>query len=186
MSATQIREIFPEGLLALTLERLVHQLLERHPNLQDTCLLALQPRGVYLGRRIVKHLASHLPTGFQIDYGELDITFHRDDFRRKEGPLLPNQTSVNFFIEGRNVILIDDVLFTGRTVRAAMDAMLAFGRPAAVELMVLVDRRRQRHLPISPDYIGTAVETIDTERVLVEWTETHGKDTARIERLPQH
>jgi len=106
----------------------------------------------------------------------LDATFHRDDFRRKEVPLIPNKTDINFEIEGKKVILIDDVLYTGRTIRSGMDAMLAFGRPSRMELLVLIDRRYSRHLPIQPDYKGMSVDTIARQRVSVHWKEIEGKD----------
>jgi len=107
-------------------------------------------------------------TGHPIDLGYLDTTFYRDDFRRRETPAKANSTRVDFIIEGQNVVLIDDVLFTGRSVRAALDAMMAFGRPRSVELLVLIDRKYARHLPISADYVGQYVNTIESQRVLVE------------------
>lgn len=174
------RELFSlPGQLDLTLSRLAEELLERHPRLENTCLMGIQPRGVFLGRRMATWLATRLP-GQTIDYGELDVTFYRDDFRRKAAPLVPNSTRVDFIIEGRNVVLIDDVLYTGRTIRAALDAMLAFGRPASVELMVLVDRRRLRHLPVQASYRGIAIDTLDTENVVVSFSETDERDTVVI------
>ena len=108
--------------------------------------------------------------------GNLDITFFRDDFRRRETPIVPNSTKIDFIIEGKKVILVDDVLWTGRTIRAAMDAMMAFGRPEKVELLVLVDRRFSRHLPIEPDYIGIQVDSINSQKVAVSWKETDQED----------
>ena len=109
-------------------------------------------------------------------YSNLDITFFRDDFRRRETPIVPNSTKIDFIIEGKKVILVDDVLWTGRTIRAAMDAMMAFGRPEKVELLVLVDRRFSRHLPIEPDYIGIQVDSINSQKVAVSWKETDQED----------
>ena len=106
--------------------------------------------------------------GESIDLGYLDTTFHRDDFRRRASPAKANATNIPFIIEDRNVILIDDVLFTGRSVRAALDAMIAFGRPRTVELLVLVNRKYSRHLPIAPNYVGKNVNTIESQKVLVE------------------
>jgi pyrimidine operon attenuation protein/uracil phosphoribosyltransferase len=174
------RELFSlPGQLDLTLNRLVEELLERHPALANTCLLGIQPRGVFLGRRMAKVLRQRLPAE-TVKYGELDVTFHRDDFRRKATPLVPNSTHVDFIIEGQNVVLVDDVLFTGRTIRAALDAMLAFGRPASVELMVLVDRRRLRHLPIQASYRGIAIDTLDSENVIVKFSETDERDSVTL------
>jgi pyrimidine operon attenuation protein / uracil phosphoribosyltransferase len=110
--------------------------------------------------------------------GNLDITFFRDDF--KDGILNPSSTQIDFIIEGKKVILMDDVLWTGRTIRSAMDAMQAFGRPAKVELLTLVDRRYSRHVPIEADYIGIKVDTIDSQKVKVSWNETDGEDKVTL------
>lgn len=126
-----------------------------------------------MAKRIRKTLQDILKKE-NILYGELDTTFYRDDFRKKD--LVPNQTNINFIIEDKNVVLIDDVLFTGRTIRAGMDAMMAFGRPKDVELMVLVDRRFSRNLPIQAKYIGCTVDTISSEKVKVDWKENDGED----------
>ena len=111
-----------------------------------------------------------------IQLGSLDTTFFRDDFRRRDNPLIPNKTNIDFIIEGKKVVLIDDVLFTGRTIRAGLDAMLAYGRPDLVELLVLVDRRYSRHLPIEPNYVGTKIDSLQSERVEAKWEETEGKN----------
>jgi pyrimidine operon attenuation protein/uracil phosphoribosyltransferase len=126
----------------------------------------MQPRGVFLAELIHAKLEKLVKK--KIPLGYLDTTFHRDDFRRREIPAKASETRVNFVIEGKNVLLIDDVLFTGRTVRAALDAMIAFGRPSKVELLVLVDRKYTRDLPISADYVGRYVDTLESQRVLVE------------------
>ena len=109
-------------------------------------------------------------------FSNLDITFHRDDFRRRETPLLPSITNIDFSIENKRIILIDDVLFTGRTIRAGLDALLTFGRPSQVQLLALIDRRFSRDLPIQADYIGKTVDTLASERVAVEWKESEGQD----------
>jgi pyrimidine operon attenuation protein/uracil phosphoribosyltransferase len=114
--------------------------------------------------------------GHEIQAGNLDITFHRDDFRRRETPLLPSITNIDFSIENKRIILIDDVLFTGRTIRAGLDALLTFGRPSQVQLLALIDRRFSRDLPIQADYIGKTVDTLSSERVAVEWKESEGQD----------
>ncbi|MFN6947295.1 MAG: bifunctional pyr operon transcriptional regulator/uracil phosphoribosyltransferase PyrR, partial [Cytophagaceae bacterium] len=140
-------------------------------------ILGIQPRGVFLAERISNKLKEILKK--DINLGFIDVTFYRDDFRRKDAPLRANATQVPFLIEDKNVILIDDVLYTGRTVRAAMDAMIAFGRPRKVELMVLVDRRYSRDLPIQANYIGKKVNCLESEKVLVELTES-GKQEDNI------
>ena len=154
--------LLPNGQLDVTLRRICHQLIEDHPQFEDTVMLAIQPRGVFLGRRI-RALLKELFPDFDLPYGELDVTFQRDDIGRHRMPLVPNQTRIDFVVEDRKVILVDDVLYTGRTVRAALDAMLAFGRPRKVDLLTLVDRRRSRHLPIEPSYTGIQVDTLESE-----------------------
>ena len=163
-------ELFPKGKLEVTLMRLCHEIIERHKHLDGLALLGIQPRGVYLSRRIHNLLNSLVPN-HRISYGELDVTFFRDDFRRRDSPLEPNKTHIDFLIESKEIILVDDVLYTGRTVRAAMDAMLAYGRPKSVELLVLVDRKRTRHLPVEANYVGIEVDTITSERVIVQLQE---------------
>lgn len=158
-----------------TIRRLCYQLIENHHNFTDTVIIGLQPRGVLLGRRI-HHSLKEITGNNQIKYGDLDVTFYRDDFRHRSAPLVPNKTQIDFLAEGKKVVLIDDVLYTGRTIRAGMDAMLAFGRPSKVELMVLINRRYSRDLPIQPDYVGKTVDTITSDKVLVKWKETEGED----------
>ncbi len=161
-------------LLDVILQRLTQEIIENHGNLENTLLIGLQPRGVFLGDRIVKLLEDTL--GHKITYGKLDATFYRDDFRRRDSILTPNSTDINFVIENRDVILIDDVLATGRMVRAAIDALQAFGRPNKIELLTLIDRSYNRNLPIQPDYTGKRVNTTENQKVLVEWTEQKLKE----------
>ena len=168
----------------ITIQRLCHQLIESHADFSHAVIIGIQPRGLYLGRRIVDELRQ-IPELAEVPYGELDITFFRDDFRRKDsGLLVPSSTNIDFIIEGKQVILMDDVLWTGRTIRAAMDAIQAFGRPAKIELLVLVDRRFSRQLPIEPDYIGIQVDSIDSQKVIVSWKEvdTHDRITLLTEK----
>lgn len=153
----------------LTLNRLSAQLIENHDSFENTVLIGLQPRGIYLALAIQKRLEKHLNA--KVPTGRLDITFYRDDFRRRNEPILPSALDIKFSIEDKNVVLIDDVFFTGRTVRSGLEAMLAFGRPAKVELLVLVDRRYSRHLPIQADYTGIKVDTRSNEKVRVKWAE---------------
>ncbi len=159
----------------ITLQRLCHQLIENHNDFSNSVILGIQPRGIYLSARIAKELKQTIPTA-HIKHGILDITFYRDDFRRGDSPLVPSSTQIDFIIEGKKVILVDDVLWTGRTIRAAMDAILAFGRPEKVELLVLVDRRYSRHLPIEPNYIGIKVDSMSSQKVVVSWKETDQED----------
>ncbi|MGV3630890.1 MAG: bifunctional pyr operon transcriptional regulator/uracil phosphoribosyltransferase PyrR [Bacteroidota bacterium] len=158
----------------LTINRLCHQIIENHSNFDETVLIGLQPRGVHVLDRLKTQLESIL--SHTITCGKLDITFYRDDFRRREKAIIPSVTNIDFVIENKKVILIDDVLFTGRTIRSGIDALMAFGRPEKVELLTLIDRRFTRHLPIQADYIGKSVDTLTTERVNVEWKEIEGTD----------
>jgi len=152
--------------LHLTILRLAHQLLENHLNLNDVVFLGLQPRGVHVSNRMIEYIKELSPNE-KVKYGLLDITFYRDDIR--DGLHLANKTNIDFSVEGKTVILIDDVLYTGRTIRAALDALLDFGRAKKVELCVLVDRRFNRELPIQPDYCGKAIDSIISQKVKVEW-----------------
>jgi pyrimidine operon attenuation protein/uracil phosphoribosyltransferase len=176
------RELFTGAKLDLTLLRLVHQVLERYPRPSEVCFIGVQPRGVALADRLRKLLEAEVPDS-PLRFGALDVTFFRDDVRHRDSPLLPNATDVPFWVENERVILIDDVLYTGRTVRAALDALLAFGRPRRVELLVLVDRQYKRHLPIRADFVGTTVHTTDTDTVVVEWAELHGQDSVRLQTV---
>ena len=160
----------------LTLKRLCYQLIENHDDFHNSVIIGLQPRGLYLSLRIVEELSKILP-GVNFQHGILDNTFFRDDFRRNESTLIPSSTKINFIVENKQVILVDDVLFTGRTVRAGMDAMLAFGRPEKVELLVLVDRRFSRQLPIEADYIGIQIDSRASQKVKVNWKESEGEDS---------
>ena len=162
--------------LEVTLTRLCYQLIEVHNDFSNTVIIGLQPRGIYLAHRIHKLLEGILKK--KIHCGDLDTTFYRDDFRKKE--LKPNKTNIDFIIEDKNVILVDDVLFTGRTIRAGLDAMLAYGRPNDVELLVLVDRRFSRNVPIQAKYIGLVIDSIETQNVKVEWEETDKKDRVTL------
>ncbi|QKJ31350.1 bifunctional pyr operon transcriptional regulator/uracil phosphoribosyltransferase PyrR [Mucilaginibacter mali] len=158
----------------ITIQRLCRQLIENHNDFANSVIIGIQPRGIYLAKRIAEELRKILPNN-TILHGDLDITFYRDDFRRRE-QLIPNQTRIDFVIEGKKVILMDDVLWTGRTIRAAMDALMAFGRPEKIEFLTLVDRRYSRHIPVTADYTGIEVDSIASQKVVVSWKETDGED----------
>lgn len=178
-SMMQPRILLDSKKLHLTITRLCHQLIEQHKDFSNSVIIGVQPRGVFLADRIHRKLTEILKKK-NIDYGKLDITFHRDDIRLKDKPMIADETDIEFSLEGKNIILIDDVLYTGRTIRSALDAMLAYGRPADVELLVLIDRRLQRHLPIQAKYVGKVVDSISAEKVKVEWKETDGTDKVWI------
>lgn len=161
--------ILSHDLLEITMRRLCHELIENHGDFQDSVILGLQPRGIFVADKIKEILQQSISK--EILTGYLDVTFYRDDFRRRDTPIKANATKVGFIIEDKKVILIDDVLYTGRTVRAALDAMIAFGRPQKVELLVLINRMYSRDLPIEPNYVGRDVNTMLSQRVLVEWKE---------------
>ena len=163
-----MKTVLNEQQISITIKRLGHQILENHVDLKDTVLIGIQPRGIFVSDQLAKELRSLLP-GQQVNYGKLDITFYRDDVAK--GIHIPNHTEIPFSIENKNVVLIDDVLYTGRTIRAAMDALMAFGRPAKVELCILIDRRFSRQLPIQPDYVGRAIDSIVSQKVKVYWKE---------------
>jgi len=173
--------IVQKDLFALILKRLCHQLIENHNNFSDSVLIGLQPRGIYLANRLGQQLGQI--TGHPVQCGALDITFYRDDFRHRDVPLLPSATNIDFSIESKKVVLIDDVLFTGRTVRAGFDALLTFGRPQKIEFLTLVERRFTRQIPVQPDYVGKYIDTLSSERVSVEMVETEGED--KIVLLPE-
>ena len=171
------RIILDSKLFEITVTRLCYQLIETHNDFSNTVIVGLQPRGTFLAKRIQNKLSIILKDN-NIKCGSLDTTFYRDDFRKKE--LIPSSTEMNFIIEDKNVILVDDVLYTGRTIRAGLDAMLAFGRPQDVELLVLIDRRLSRNLPIQAKYIGKTIDSIASEKVKVEWKETDGADKVTL------
>jgi pyrimidine operon attenuation protein / uracil phosphoribosyltransferase len=172
-----LKSILTEQQLTITIKRLAHQVLESHINLENTVLIGIQPRGVYLSDQIVEEIKKEVPQN-KIQYGKLDITFYRDDIRKELH--VPNQTNILFSIEDKNVILIDDVLYTGRTIRAALDALMDMGRPEKVELCVLIDRRFSRQFPIQPDYVGKSIDSIISQKVKVYWKKKDGKEEVVI------
>lgn len=173
------KEIIGQKELNVILNRLCCQLIENHRDFSSTVLIGLQPRGIALTDRITALLADsyHIK---DIKVGYLDSTFFRDDFRRRDEPLRANQTKIDFLVEGKSVVFVDDVLYTGRSVRASLDAIQSFGRPSRIELLCLIDRRFSRDLPIQPNYTGQRVDAIASQRVQVYWQEENGKDSVTM------
>ena len=172
------------GALERTLSRIAHELIERNADLGALALVGIHTRGVPIADRLRALVLER--SGVLVETGAVDITFHRDDVLARGGgpPLHPQPvvrgTALDFPLEGKTVVLVDDVLFTGRTIRAAIDALLEYGRPARVQLAVLVDRGH-RELPIRPDYVGKNVPTSLAERVRVELGEIDGQDRVLLD-----
>jgi pyrimidine operon attenuation protein / uracil phosphoribosyltransferase len=163
----------------IILHRLACQLIENHLDFSNTVLIGIQPRGVFLAERLKTLLQDEYQIP-EITLGYLDITFFRDDFRRSEKIIEANKTQIDFLVENKKVVFIDDVLFTGRSIRAGLTAIQSFGRPSEIELLVLIDRRFSRHLPIQPDYRGRQVDAINGEKVVVNWQENEGEDAVYL------
>ena len=181
------REVLDEDALERTLARLAHELIERTDDLDRLALIGIQTRGVPLSRRLGALVEER--SGVEPALGSVDISFHRDDVlvRGRSAPLhaqpIVRGTELDFALEGRTCVLVDDVLFTGRTIRAAIEALLDYGRPDRVQLAVLVDRGH-RELPIRPDYVGKNLPTAIGERVRVELEEIDGRDRVLLEPAP--
>lgn len=163
----------------IILHRLACQLIENHNTFEDTVLIGMQPRGTFLANRLAEILKEEYKIK-NLKLGYLDITFFRDDFRRGNKPLEANTTEINFIVEDKKVVFIDDVLYTGRSIRAALTAIQSFGRPKEIELLTLIDRRFSRHLPIQPNYRGRQVDAINKEKVIVKWNENGGEDSVYL------
>ncbi len=167
--------------LDLTLNRLAFQLTERYMDFDDTAIIGLQRTGAFLSTAVVDKVKG-IRKNCEVQHGLLDVTFYRDDFGRRDKPLAAASTELDFPIEGKKIIIVDDVLYTGRTIRAALDALVSLGRPASVELLVLIDRRFSRQLPIEPTYTGIRVDSIATQRVEVKWDENGFKKAILFEK----
>ncbi|MFM9946091.1 MAG: bifunctional pyr operon transcriptional regulator/uracil phosphoribosyltransferase PyrR [Bacteroidia bacterium] len=167
---TKKRLILDSGLTRIILERIALQITENHGDMNNVAIIGMQPRGVMLARKLVE-IVSRLSGSKTILYGELDSTFYRDDFRQGDKMLVPNTIKIDFLIENKKIIIVDDVLYTGRSVRSSLNALADFGRPLKIELMALIDRKFNRELPIQPDYIGEEVDTRTNDRVEVVWLE---------------
>jgi pyrimidine operon attenuation protein/uracil phosphoribosyltransferase len=162
------RLILDNSLTRIILERIALQITENHGNLDNCAIIGMQPRGILLARKLLD-IISRITNNKSILYGELDSTFYRDDFRKDNKILVPNTIDIDFIIENKVIILVDDVLYTGRSVRSSLNALGDFGRPMKIELMTLIDRKYNRELPIQPDYVGEEVDTRANDRVVVEW-----------------
>lgn len=159
----------------MTIDRLCHKLIEQYDTFESTAIIGIQQRGVLFAHRLY-HRLMELNPSLKMDYGKLDITFFRDDFRTRDQPLQAKSTEIDFLLEDKKVILVDDVLYSGRTVHAAISALQQFGRPRSVELAVMVDRRFNRVFPIKSNYVGITVDALNADYVKVEWQEVEGKD----------
>lgn len=175
---TEEKVILEKRKFNLTMHRLVYELIERHGDFKDSCIIGIQPRGTILSDRLVDVLEKE--TGILPGYGKIDTTFFRDDFRIRKEPKKASATKLDFSLEGKRVILVDDVLYTGRTIHAAITAILQYGRPDEIDLLVLVDRRFNRHFPIKSDYTGITVDSVDEAYVKVCWSEDHRNDYIKI------
>jgi pyrimidine operon attenuation protein/uracil phosphoribosyltransferase len=175
-------ELLNKQEIEITIERLCMQLIENHSGFENTVIIGVQPRGTFLSNRILAKLQT-LVSKTKIKSGNIDISFYRDDLLRRDEPILLQEMDMNLTIEGKNVILIDDVLFTGRSIRSAIDALMTFGRPNSVELLTLIDRRYSRHLPIQPNYVGRTIDALESEKVIVEWDEINGIDRILMRKL---
>ena len=173
------RVILEKERFHLTIERLSQQLIENYMGFEDSCIVGIQDNGVMLATRIFDEIKKEVK-GVNIPFGKLDITFYRDDFRIRKRPLEASRTEMDFLVEDKRVILVDDVVYTGRTIQAALAALQHYGRPRSVELLVLIDRRFNRHLPIKADYKGMVVDALDEAYVEVEWEAIHGEDKVKL------
>lgn len=160
--------LLQDELLNLTLQRLSRQIIENYYSSENLVIIGIQPRGTFLSRIIYKHLTLSKKIK-NTQYGEIDITFYRDDFKIKQLVPSPQKIQPDFLVDNKKVVLIDDVLYTGRTIRAALDALQNYGRPQSVELMVLVNRRFSRQLPIEPNYFGISIDSFDNQTVIIDW-----------------
>jgi pyrimidine operon attenuation protein/uracil phosphoribosyltransferase len=175
----QPKLLLNEHQIEILLHRLACQLIENHRHFSNAVLIGLQPRGIYLLDRLTQCLVEDYGRD-NLTIGKLDITFFRDDFRRSDKPHAASSTEMNIPIEGKDIVFIDDVLYTGRSIRAALTAIESYGRPKSIELLTLIDRRFSRDLPIQPDYIGRQVDALQNDKVTVEWKATHQTDAVYL------
>lgn len=173
----QAKEVVDQVTLKRALTRITYEIIERNQTIQDVVLIGIKTRGIYIASRVADRLKQL--EGIEVPVGELDITLYRDDKKETPAEAELHSSDIPVSLEGKEVILIDDVLYTGRTIRAAMDAVMDYGRPRKISLAVLVDRGH-RELPIRADYVGKNIPTAKTEEILVEMQELDGKDRIMI------
>ena len=176
MTASE-KQVLDEGGIERALARIAHEILERNQGMAHLTLVGIRSRGVFLAERLQKKLSEIEKK--EIPVGILDITLYRDDLSEIGSKAVLHETNIPFNLKGKVVILVDDVLFTGRTIRAALDGLIDFGRPKAIQLAVLVDRGH-RELPIKADYVGKNVPTAFRDKIIIRLKETDGKDEAVI------
>jgi len=176
-------KIIDEKGLKRTVTRLAHEILERNRGIEKLAIVGIRTRGVFLAQRIIKEIERI--EGSTLPLGILDITLYRDDFRQKLKQPVVQQSEIPFDIDEKNIVLIDDVLYTGRTTRAALEALMAFGRPERIQLAVLVDRGH-RELPIKPDYVGKNIPTSIGEEIQVKMKEVDGEDCVLLVESPEN
>ena len=176
------REILDQDSIKLTIERLCHQLIEAHKEFNNTVIIGVQPRGTFLNNRIIKKL-KEINSTVKIKSGNVDISFYRDDLMRREKPIIPETMDIDITLEDKKIVLVDDVLFTGRSIRSAIDAVMSFGRPKSIELLTLINRRFTRDLPIQPNYVGKNIDVMDSEKIIVEWQEISNIDRVLIKKF---
>ncbi|EPC6170527.1 MULTISPECIES: bifunctional pyr operon transcriptional regulator/uracil phosphoribosyltransferase PyrR [Enterococcus] len=172
------KEVVDAVTMKRALTRISYEIIERNKGIQDIVLVGIKTRGIYIAQRLAERLKQL--EDIDVPVGELDITLYRDDVKDMEEPEL-HSSDVPVSIEGKEVILVDDVLYTGRTIRAAMDAVMDLGRPRKISLAVLVDRGH-RELPIRADYVGKNIPTSKTEEIIVEMEERDGADRIMISK----
>ena len=173
-----LKQVFTKEEIERAITRISHEIIENNKGVKDLAIIGIRTRGYVLAERIAKVINNLY--GTKLDVGALDITFYRDDLSLvAEQPVIHN-TEIDFDIEGKNIVLVDDVLYTGRTIRCALDAIIDFGRPGAIQLAVLVDRGH-RELPIRADYVGKNLPTSQKELVQVKLEEIDSEDSVYIE-----
>lgn len=167
-------------LLELTVRRLTQQVIENYYLSENLVVIGIQPRGVFLSQ-IIQSILSQEKKIKKFDYAEIDVTFYRDDFKIKPLSPSPQKITPGFSLDNKKVVLIDDVLYTGRTIRAALDCLQNYGRPESVELLVLVNRRFSRQLPIEANYVGVHIDSFDHQRVFIHWNKNWEKSQVFLE-----
>lgn len=173
------RELISYRKFDIVARRLCHQIIETYQDFDNACIIGLQPRGTILSDLLVNMLRTEFGAGIT-EYGQLDITFYRDDYRDRTKTLRASETKMNFIVEGKKVLLIDDVLYTGRSIHAAMSALQHYGRPAHIELLAFVDRRFNRDFPIQANYNGLRVDAVDEAYVKLRWNEDQSSASVYI------